>query len=287
MAVPTKLTDLSATAASNSPSGSESIGSSLDDYLRGVQAVLRGNLADKGADIASATTTDLAAVTGLMHDITGTTTITGFGTTDTADGIWKILQFDGALTLTHGASTIILPGGANITTAAGDVGIFIHEGSGVWRCVSYVRAAYQPLTAASDTVVGGVELAIQSEMETGTSTTLGVTPGRQHFHPGHPKAWGYITVSAGVPTLQTSYNITSITDAGTGLVTVTIATDFSSANYAISFSVGATTGNPMAIPMVATGSQAAGSFQILVVDSAGSATDSYDSVSFACYGDQA
>lgn len=34
MAVPTKMSDLSTLAASNSPAGTESIGNSLDDYLR-------------------------------------------------------------------------------------------------------------------------------------------------------------------------------------------------------------------------------------------------------------
>jgi hypothetical protein len=69
-------------------------------------------------------------------------------------------------------------------------------------------------------------------METATSVTLAVTPGRQQFHPGHPKCWAMVTVSAGTPTLQTSYNITSITDSATGQLLVTIATDFSSANWA-------------------------------------------------------
>lgn len=74
-------------------------------------------------------------------------------------------------------------------------------------------------------------LASQAVMETGTSLVTLVTPGRQANHPGHPKFWAMVTVSAGTPTLQTSYNVTSITDTGTGLLTVTIATDFSSANW--------------------------------------------------------
>lgn len=138
MAVPTRITDFSTTAASNAPTGSESVGTSLDDYLRGYQAVVRLDLASKGSDIASTGTADLGAVGGLMHDITGTTTITGFGTV--AAGIPKIVKFEGALTLTHNATSLILPGGANITTADGDVGIFISEGSGNWRCVSYEYA---------------------------------------------------------------------------------------------------------------------------------------------------
>lgn len=79
--------------------------------------------------------------------------------------------------------------------------------------------------------VSGAMVATQAEQETGSATDKLVTPGRQHFHPGHPKCWAYVTVSGGTPTLQTSYNITSITDTSTGQLTITIATDFSTANW--------------------------------------------------------
>lgn len=41
MAVPTVLTDVSATALSNSPSGTESVGTALDDYIRAIQGIFR------------------------------------------------------------------------------------------------------------------------------------------------------------------------------------------------------------------------------------------------------
>jgi microcystin-dependent protein len=136
--VATTLAGWSSTSNSNSPSGATSVSANLDDNLREIQGVVVRGLSNKGADIASAATTDIGAVEGLMHDITGTTTITGFGTVRA--GIWKILKFEGALTLTHNATSLILPGGGNITTADGDVGVFISEGSGNWRCVSYQYA---------------------------------------------------------------------------------------------------------------------------------------------------
>ena len=145
----------SATAGSNNPSGTTTIGTGLDDNLRQIQATVRQDLANKGSDIASATTTDLGAVIGLMHDITGTTTITGFGTVSA--GIWKIIKFEGALTLTHNGTSLILPGAANITTVAGDVGIFMSEGSGNWRCLSWLptsNAAAGALTAGRVPIVG-------------------------------------------------------------------------------------------------------------------------------------
>jgi len=135
MPAPTRIYDISATAASNFPQGTDTIGTSLDDVLRAIQAVFRGDLAHKGSDIASAATTDLGAVTGLMHDITGTTTITSFGTVSA--GVWKLIKFEGALTLTHNATSLICPGGENITTADGDVALVMSEGSGNWRVLGY------------------------------------------------------------------------------------------------------------------------------------------------------
>lgn len=73
------------------------------------------------ADIASATTTDIGAQNTAFLRVTGTTTITGFGTNYNGP---RFLRFAGALTLTHG-SALVLPGGANITTAAGDVAVAI------------------------------------------------------------------------------------------------------------------------------------------------------------------
>ena len=43
------------------------------------------------------------------------------------------------LTLAYNATSLILPGNANITTVAGDVGTFISLGSGNWVCVDYLR----------------------------------------------------------------------------------------------------------------------------------------------------
>jgi hypothetical protein len=90
--------------------------------------------------IASATTTDLGSMLGQSIIVSGTTTITGFGSTAPTGAI-KTVDFSGALILTHNATSLILPGAANITTAAGDCGIFRHEGSGNWRCISFQRAA--------------------------------------------------------------------------------------------------------------------------------------------------
>lgn len=106
----------------------------------------------KGADIASNTLTDIGAATGNYVTITGTTTITAFGTAQAGTMRW--LRFSGALTVTHNASSLIIPGGANLLTRAGDVGVFVSEGSGNWRCIGYMRGSavtptqLQPITAS-------------------------------------------------------------------------------------------------------------------------------------------
>jgi len=71
----------------------------------------------KGADVASATTLVLGTDGGYF-DITGTTTIAGIQTIST--GTVARLHFDGALTLTHNATSFVLPNSADIVTTAGD-----------------------------------------------------------------------------------------------------------------------------------------------------------------------
>lgn len=98
----------------------------------------------QGADVASAATTDLGAAQGNFVNVTGTTTITALGTTQV--GTMKIVQFAGVLTLTHNATSLIIPGGQNVLTAAGDLVGFICYGtpgttSANWRCFFYTVGA--------------------------------------------------------------------------------------------------------------------------------------------------
>lgn len=92
----------------------------------------------KGTNIASAATTDIGAATGNYVVVTGTVTITALGTVQA--GTRRVVEFAGALILTYNATSLILPGSVNITTAAGDVAEFISEGAGNWRCVGYTKA---------------------------------------------------------------------------------------------------------------------------------------------------
>lgn len=87
-------------------------------------------------DVASAATTDIGIINSNFIRITGTTTINSLGTNYRGP---KFVRFSAALVLTHNATTLILPGGANITTSAGDRAIFVPKGnpSDGWICVAY------------------------------------------------------------------------------------------------------------------------------------------------------
>lgn len=114
-----------------------------------------------GADIASGATIDLGAAAGDLVDVTGVAAITAI---TLPEGVERTVRFTGALTLTNGAS-LVLPGGANITTAAGDYAVFRGYAAGVVRCVGYQRADGGPLKGVLQIVT----------FETGAMAT-GTTP---------------------------------------------------------------------------------------------------------------
>lgn len=89
-------------------------------------------------DVASAATCDIGSVGTIFVNVTGTTTITSLGT---ATNRCRFVKFAGALTLTHNGTTLVLPGAENITTAAGDLAIFVSDSSSNWRCVTYAKAS--------------------------------------------------------------------------------------------------------------------------------------------------
>jgi len=89
-------------------------------------------------DVASAATCDIGAAAAQRVRITGTTTITSLGTVPNE---LRLVLFAGALTLTHHATSLILPGGGNVAACAGDTAVFASDGSGNWRCLAYQRAS--------------------------------------------------------------------------------------------------------------------------------------------------
>lgn len=88
--------------------------------------------------IASASTTNLGSLTSPNVLITGTTTINAFGSSASTSFPNYFVRFNDVLTLTNSAA-LIIPGNANITTAAGDYMYAQYQGIGNWKIAAYFR----------------------------------------------------------------------------------------------------------------------------------------------------
>lgn len=226
----TEITDLSPTDSSNLSVTGESLDGSIANMGRmdnTLQAILgmfgRWTSSDT---IASAGTTDIGAQAEAYLTVSGTTTITSFGTVRA--GTIRFLRFSGILTLTYNSTSLILPGAASITTAAGDTAVFVSEDSGNWRCLVYNKSSGQAITPAgtfgncrlslsggnlSLGRVNGRLLTINGVNETipSTAPTLaatGLTPSTLYYI--------YAYMNAGVMTLEASATGHS-TDVTTGV----------------------------------------------------------------------
>lgn len=202
----------SSTAGSNQPQGTTSIGTGLDDNLRAIEAGVK-SLAES------------------LSGVSGTNTITATMANLTAyySGLRVLLipanNNSGATTLEIGSL-----GAKNVFfNNAACVGGEIKQSVPVELVYDGTQFQIPVDPPASDTVAGRIEIAVQSEMETGSSTTLAVTPGRQHFHPSAAKAWGYVN---GGGSLLAGYNCSAAKNS-TGDYTITFTTAISSADYAV------------------------------------------------------
>lgn len=132
---------------------------------------------------------------------------------------------------------------SNIVYRAGGTDVAIADGG---TGASSAASAFANLKqAASDSATGVIEIATAAEIEAASSTALAVTPGRQHAHPGHPKAWANYHMN-GTPAINADFGVTSLTDGGTGEPAITVDTAFSSANYGIAGYCSGSTGTSVA-----------------------------------------
>lgn len=152
----------------------------------------------QGVNIASGATINLTAATGNYVHITGAT---GISAITLQQGAQRIVVFDGSLTLSVSAS-LILPGGANIVTAAGDVAIFVGEASSVVRCVAYIPAG------ASSTI--GVN-------QTWQNLTASRVVGATYTNTTGKPILVAITTNAAMNTNNNIFNINGVAMAQTGL----------------------------------------------------------------------
>lgn len=151
----------------------------------------------------------------------------GLGTGDTPQFTGVELSHASANTLTGSGGDAFIEGNRLFRVGGTDVPI-ADGGTGA----SDAATAFGNLKqAASDSATGAIEIAVQSEMEAASSATLAVTPGRQHFHPGHPKAGGSLNGS-GTPAFRSGdYGMGAVTDNANGDWTLALDTAFANTNF--------------------------------------------------------
>lgn len=95
--------------------------------------------------LASAATTDLGTIASHHVNVTGSATITSFGSTASTNFPMYIARFAAGATITSNAN-ITIPGSANIVTADADVALLRYTGGGNWRILFYQKFNGQALT---------------------------------------------------------------------------------------------------------------------------------------------
>ncbi|MGE7418957.1 DUF2793 domain-containing protein, partial [Methylobacterium tarhaniae] len=136
--------------------------------------------AEASAPIAG--TVDLGGLGCLRVALTGSGTVTSFGT---AANRVRLLRFTAAATLTHNSTTLILPGGTSITTAAGDTALATSDASGNWTIRDFVRASGKPVTGPAAAEITNASASGRTVL-TGTAaqgaTALGLGAGDSPTH---------------------------------------------------------------------------------------------------------
>lgn len=101
----------------------------------------------KGAAVVSAATTDIWSIAGDYLHVTGATgPITSLGTAPYA-GARREVVIDSTPTITHNATSLILPGAANIVAAAGDRMIVRADTTANMEVISYIKASGKQVIA--------------------------------------------------------------------------------------------------------------------------------------------
>lgn len=129
-----------------------------------------------GNSVASASTTDLWSIPQAYVTITGSSTITSLGATAPLGQV-KFVKFAAALTLTYNATSLILPGTATISTAAGDTMIAVGLGGGNVMVLGYTPATGAAILPSQRIPTGAVQDFLLSTPPAGWLKMNGTTVG--------------------------------------------------------------------------------------------------------------
>ena len=81
-------------------------------------------------------------------------------------------------------------------------------------------------------VLAAIATPVWAQQQTGSSTSVFVSPGTQQYHDSAVKAWAYIQNNSTV-TMQASYGVSIASRAALGRVTISLTTAMATSNYAI------------------------------------------------------
>jgi hypothetical protein len=126
--------------------------------------------------------------------------------------------------------------------------VVVYKGGSIDSWIIISGAGVVPV--ATDNFPGLIEIATQAEMEAASNVSLAVGAGRQHFHPGMPKAWGRADSDGTL--VSGDYNVATVVKDSTGTYTVTLTNALADTNYAVL--VSAMTDNRAAAAVVSSSS---------------------------------
>ena len=141
----------------------------------------------------------------------------------------------------------------------------------------------QTLPQSTTTVLGGVELATDAEVTTGTDTSRVPPVSSLVKHEGVCKAWVAFN-GTGTVAIQDSYNVSSITDNGVGNYTVNFTNNLANANYVVNAQGKSTSSNLNVNTNVAT--RAVGSFTLNHYEKATPVLTDSSQITVSVFGDQ-
>ena len=201
----------------------------------------RGNghpLITGAATIASAATVDLGSYREQSITITGSVTITSFGTSAPV-GTVKFVEVTDSPLLTQNSATLMMPNApVNIQCQPGDTFIARCEASGVWRVLNFQRAfpqgsLYSDFTPTKNLLTEGAETTLMGYQVAGSSGgyIMSLPDVALRF-----KAWGVCSTSTMAKRIRAYYGATVVADTG--------AVAFAGNSWSIETIIGQTTAGP-------------------------------------------